>query len=395
MSAEEAGKASDTETAAQASSGRAAPATPEPESAPGLSAPPVPPAAPGERTFTRADFHYDLPERLIAQTPTAERTASRLLVLTDADAGDTAALEHRNFAELPALLEPGDLLVVNDTRVIKARLEALKDTGGRAEVLLERMEADNEALCQVRASKALKTGRTLSVGDATLTVLGRAGSFYHLAFSAPVLEVLERYGAVPLPPYIEREATTDDEDRYQTVWNRTPGAVAAPTAGLHFSEALLDALEEKGVRRVAVTLHVGAGTFQPMRSEELDGHEMHEERFHIDPAAAEAIRTTAAAGGRIVAVGTTVVRALEAAAVGPYEVKPGAGVTQLFITPGYEFKVVDRLITNFHLPASTLLMLVSAFAGYERIMQAYEQAVAAEYRFFSYGDAMLLTTERP
>ncbi len=380
MSGNEAGKASGKAAAGEATSENAAPEAIK--------------QSPGPQTFTRDDFHYDLPERLIAQSPTAERTASRLLVVSGADAGGAMSLEHRHFAELPGLLARGDLLVVNDTRVVKARLKVHKDSGGRAEVLLERMETEHEALCQVRASKALKTGRTLTVGDATLTVLGRVDSFYHLAFSAPVLEVLEQYGTVPLPPYIERDATADDEDRYQTVWSRAPGAVAAPTAGLHFSETLLEALEARGVRRVAVTLHVGAGTFQPMRSTELDAHEMHEERFHIDPAAAAAISATAQAGGRIVAVGTTVVRALEAAAVGPYEVRPGAGSTRLFITPGYDFKVVDRLITNFHLPASTLLMLVSAFAGYERIMHAYEQAVAAEYRFFSYGDAMLLSRQR-
>jgi len=351
----------------------------------------ISPDSPGEasaavaRTYRREDFHYDLPQALIAQHPTPRRDGSRLLAVTGEAVRDLA------FSELPDLLAPGDLLVVNDTRVLKARMQASKDSGGRAEVLLERMLDEDSALCQVRVSKPLKTGRHLQVGNHRLEVVGREGQFYRLRFDAPVLEVLERHGSVPLPPYIERRASDEDEERYQTVWSASPGAVAAPTAGLHFTESLLARIEARDVRRATVTLHVGAGTFQPVRVDTLCEHRMHSERYHIDAATVAAIHETRSRGGRVVAVGTTVVRALESAAAGRPEIEAGGGETSLFITPGYEFKVVDALVTNFHLPESTLLMMVTAFGGYERVMAAYRHAVDARYRFFSYGDAMFLT----
>jgi S-adenosylmethionine:tRNA ribosyltransferase-isomerase len=343
------------------------------------------------RAYERDDFHYELPDVLIAQHPAANRDGSRLLVLDGDERQDL------RFSDLPSLLGPEDLLVVNDTRVLKARLKAQKDSGGQAEVLLERILDDETALCQVRVSKPLREGRTLLVGGHRLESLGREGQFYRLRFDAPVLEVLEAHGSVPLPPYIERDLVqgpdAEDEARYQTVWSAAPGAVAAPTAGLHFSEALLAELEVRGVRRVALTLHVGAGTFQPVRVNDLSEHQMHTERYRISEGCIEAIETTRAAGGRIVAVGTTVVRALESAAAADGALRPGSDESSLFITPGYSFKVVDALITNFHLPESTLLMLVTAFGGYDRVMAAYHHAVAAGYRFFSYGDAMFLSRE--
>ena len=327
----------------------------------------------------RSDFHYDLPKGLIAQAPLAERSASRLLVLGG------AGVAHRAFADIVDLLRPGDVLVVNDTRVVKARLFAIKDSGGRAEILVERIETDREALCQVRASKPLKAGRALSVEGRAVSVVARCGQFYRLRFEADVWAFLEAHGHVPLPPYVDRPAGREDERRYQTVYADRPGAVAAPTAGLHFDERLLRRIEEKGVRIERVTLHVGAGTFQPVRTEDLSGHRMHEERFEVPAATARAI---AACRGRVVAVGTTVVRTLESAWDEAGGVRSGPGTTALFIKPGYDFKVVDALITNFHLPESTLIMLVAAFAGYDRMMDAYREAVANEYRFFSYGDAM-------
>ncbi|TNF90236.1 MAG: tRNA preQ1(34) S-adenosylmethionine ribosyltransferase-isomerase QueA, partial [Gammaproteobacteria bacterium] len=309
------------------------------------------------RAYERDDFHYELPDVLIAQHPAANRDGSRLLVLDGDERQDL------RFSDLPSLLGPEDLLVVNDTRVLKARLKAQKDSGGQAEVLLERILDDETALCQVRVSKPLREGRTLLVGGHRLESLGREGQFYRLRFDAPVLEVLEAHGSVPLPPYIERDLVqgpdAEDEARYQTVWSAAPGAVAAPTAGLHFSEALLAELEVRGVRRVALTLHVGAGTFQPVRVNDLSEHQMHTERYRISEGCIEAIETTRAAGGRIVAVGTTVVRALESAAAADGALRPGSDESSLFITPGYSFKVVDALITNFHLPESTLLMLVT------------------------------------
>jgi len=282
--------------------------------------------------------------------------------------------------------------VVNDTRVIRARLPAVKDSGGQAELLVERLfdDAPREALCQVRVSKPLKPGRYLDSPAGRLEVADRDGDFYRLRFPGPVLELLERHGEVPLPPYIERAPEAEDLERYQTVWSRAPGAVAAPTAGLHFSPELLDRLEARGVERVSVTLHVGAGTFQPVRVEDLATHVMHSERYEVPQAAADAIARCRARGGRVVAVGTTVVRTLESVVDDAGTVAAASGETRLFIAPGFRFRAVDRLITNFHLPESTLLMLVCAFAGTDPVLAAYGEAVRERYRFFSYGDAMWL-----
>ena len=323
----------------------------------------------------RADFQFELPGELIAQRPAANRAGSRLLELRG------AAVRHRRFDAVVDLLDAHDLLVVNDTRVIKARLIGRKDSGGQAEIVVERLDGECGALCQVRASKPLKPGRRVFVGDSTITVVRREGEFYRLDFGEPVTPFLDRFGRVPLPPYIDREADATDEDRYQTVYASVPGAVAAPTAGLHFDEAILDALQAKGVGITRVTLHVGAGTFQPVRVDDLSRHRMHAERYVVPPSTRRALD---GCRGRIVAVGTTVVRTLEAAAA----TGDDCAETRLFITPGYRFRAVDALITNFHLPESTLLMLVSAFAGVERIRRAYTVAVAERYRFFSYGDAM-------
>lgn len=330
------------------------------------------------------DFSYELPERLIAQTPAARRDASRLLAV------GRDGLEHLQFSSFPELLRPDDLLVLNDTRVIKARLHGEKDTGGRAEILVERIESDAEALCQVRVSKPLKPGRWLAVGSHRLEVVGREGEFYRLAFPGSVTRVLDDAGEVPLPPYIGHPADASDEERYQTVYGTRPGAVAAPTAGLHFTREMLDHLPRRGVEVAYVTLHVGAGTFQPVRVSDVREHRMHQERYEIPPEVAAAVARCRDRGGRVVAVGTTVVRTLESAPGPGGQVRPGQGETDLFITPGFRFQVVDALLTNFHLPQSTLLMLVCAFAGYRRVLDAYRAAVAAEYRFFSYGDAMFL-----
>ena len=327
----------------------------------------------------RSDFSYDLPKHLIARTPLPGRTDSRLLELKD------DGVTHRKFREIADLLRPDDLLVVNDTRVIKARLRAVKDSGGRAEVLIERIECADTALCQVRVSKALHPSRSLLVDGEVLTVIERRGEFYLLRFPGDVLEFLDAHGSTPLPPYIARPANDEDEARYQTVYGKHPGAVAAPTAGLHFDATLLREIEDRGVGIATVTLHVGAGTFQPIRTEDLSRHRMHEERYEVPEATASAVN---ACRGRIVAVGTTVVRTLESAADEDGQVRAGAGETSLFIAPGYAFRVVDALVTNFHLPESTLLMLVSAFAGHTRIMRAYAEAVREGYRLFSYGDAM-------
>lgn len=338
-------------------------------------------------TLTLADFDYHLPEELIAQHPLPDRAASRLLTLLD------GALEDRRFSDLPQLLRPGDLLVFNDTRVIHARLHGVKESGGRVEVLIERPVGEHEALAQIRASHAPQTGSRLRLAEAfEATVLGRAGEFFHLRFPdhEPLPQLLERHGKLPLPPYIQREAAAADEGRYQTVYARHPGSVAAPTAGLHFDEALLAALRQQGVGAAWLTLHVGAGTFQPVRVERLSEHRMHRERYVIPQDTVQAVERARAAGGRIIAVGTTSLRALEAAAQeGPLAAGPGE--TELFILPGFRFRVADCLITNFHLPRSTLLMLVSAFAGVEAIRRAYAHAIAQRYRFFSYGDAMFLT----
>ena len=323
----------------------------------------------------RTDFRFDLPESLIAQRPLDSRSASRLLVLAG------GSNRHCQFDDLPDLLDPDDLVVVNDSRVIKARLMAHKDTGGRAEVLVERILDANRACCQVRVSKPLKPNRCLYHDGHRIDVVERAGEFYLLDFNAPVAEYLDRRGEVPLPPYIERPPDPADENRYQTVFAAVPGAVAAPTAGLHFDEELLARLRAKGVGVATVTLHVGAGTFQPVREDDLSRHQMHAERYAIPKATRRAIDHCE---GRVVAVGTTVVRTLESAAATGND----CGETRLFITPGYRFCAVDALVTNFHLPESTLLMLVSAFAGVEPVRRAYEEAVQRRYRFFSYGDAM-------
>lgn len=335
-----------------------------------------------------SDFHYDLPDALIAQAPLAERSASRLLVVPPGQ----AALQDRQVRDLPALLAPGDLLVFNDTRVIPARLFGHKASGGRVEVLVERIEGAGVARVQLRASKSPPAGSWIDLdAGGRAEVLGRKGVFYRLRFEVgDALEAwLERAGRLPLPPYIRRAPDASDAARYQTVFARAPGAVAAPTAGLHFDTALLDALRAHGVETGHVTLHVGAGTFQPVRVDDVREHRMHAERFEVGAALVEQVRAARARGGRVVAVGTTVVRALESAMQGG-QLQPFAGETRIFITPGHAVCSVDALLTNFHLPESTLLMLVSAFAGQARVMAAYAHAVQERYRFFSYGDAMLL-----
>ena len=337
-----------------------------------------------------ADFDFDLPDELIAQFPPALRGGSRLLHV---EASGT--LHDRRFCDLPALLRPDDLLVMNDTRVIKARLFGHKESGGKVELLVERVLDEHDALAFIRASHAPRPGSRIRLADdVTLEVLARQDDLTRLRFSRPVLEVLDQLGQLPLPPYIEHAPTADDEARYQTVYANAPGAVAAPTAGLHFDAAMLDALRAQGVRTAQVTLHVGAGTFQPVRVDAIADHKMHSERYTIPDAAVAAIAETRARGGRVVAVGTTSLRALEAAAQAG-KLHAGSGETDIFITPGYRFRVVDALITNFHLPKSTLLMLVSAFAGLDAIRAAYAHAVREHYRFFSYGDAMFLEKRPP
>jgi S-adenosylmethionine:tRNA ribosyltransferase-isomerase len=341
----------------------------------------------------KSDFHFELPPELIAQEPLAERSASRLLVVP----ATAPPYADRQVRDLPDYLEAGDLLVFNDTRVIPARLHGTKDTGGRVEILLERITAAHEVLAQIGASKTPKAGGRIILDEGTvLTVLGREDEFYRLRFETeePLEKLLLRAGRMPLPPYIRREAGTDDLQRYQTLFARHTGAVAAPTAGLHFDEALLGTLKAKGVEFGHVTLHVGAGTFQPMRAESLAEHRMHSEWLNVGAELCQQIKRTRANGGRVIAVGTTVVRALETAA-GDGELKPFAGDTRIFIFPGYRIRTVDALLTNFHLPESTLMMLVSAFAGRERILAAYAHAVRQRYRFFSYGDAMLLHPPAP
>jgi S-adenosylmethionine:tRNA ribosyltransferase-isomerase len=336
-------------------------------------------------------FDFELPEALIAQHPAPSRTASRLLrVDAAAGAGARPRLSDLRFADLPGLVGAGDLLVLNDTRVIPARLLGVKDSGGRVEALVERVTGEHEALAMVRASKAPKLGSRLYFDAHAATVRAREGEFYRLAFDDAVHQVLERVGRIPLPPYITHAPEALDRERYQTVYARVPGSVAAPTAGLHFDDALLAKLGEHGVDTTRITLHVGAGTFQPVRTERVAEHRMHSERYVVPPAAADAIAAARARGGRVIAVGTTALRTLESAASEDGSLRAQAGETALFITPGYRFRVVDRLITNFHLPRSTLLMLVCAFAGTEAIRAAYAHAIAHRYRFFSYGDAMIL-----
>lgn len=340
------------------------------------------------RAMKLSDFSFDLPDELVAQYPLPNRVDSRLLCLD----GDTGDLRDRLFKDLPTLLQPGDLLVFNDTRVVPARLFGHKASGGKVEVLIERLEDAHVALAHVRASKSPTPGSVLLVGDgAELQVLGRDGDLFRLASSGEgFVALMQHHGHMPLPPYIERSDETLDSDRYQTVYARREGAVAAPTAGLHFDQALLERLAGLGVDQTHVTLHVGAGTFQPVRVDNLDEHIMHSEYLEVSPRVCEQVAETRARGGRVIAVGTTSVRSLETAAAQEGGLAPYQGDTRLFIRPGYRFRVVDALITNFHLPESTLLMLVSAFSGYERMMEAYRHAVQERYRFFSYGDAMFL-----
>ncbi|VVD80243.1 S-adenosylmethionine tRNA ribosyltransferase [Pandoraea iniqua] len=347
--------------------------------------------------YTLSDFDFDLPPELIAQTALAERSASRLL---EVDGSVTPPhLYDRRFADLPGLLAPGDLLVFNDTRVIKARLFGQKASGGKIEVLVERVIDSTTVLAQIRASKSPGPGTVLRLADAfEVTVGERVDQFYTLHFPSDCYPLLETYGRLPLPPYIAHEADAGDETRYQTVYARNPGAVAAPTAGLHFDDALFERLDALGVQRATLTLHVGAGTFQPVRVENLGEHKMHSEWYEITPELVDAIAATRARGGRVIAVGTTSMRALESAAQAtlaaggePGTLRAGSTETDIFITPGYRFQLVDRMITNFHLPKSTLLMLVSAFSGMETIRAAYRHAIEQRYRFFSYGDAMILS----
>jgi len=355
-----------------------------------------------------ADFHFDLPAELIAQTPLPERSASRLLNVD----GRSGSLSHLSFRDLPGLLTNKDLLVFNNTRVLPARLFGQKQTGGRVELLIERLLGDGNALAHVRASKSPREGTLLlimpddesDVSELTVRVAGRQGSLFVLApESGSIKDMMRRFGHMPLPPYIEREDTPEDRERYQTLYGRRDGAVAAPTAGLHFDQTLLDQLDAAGIRRAEVTLHVGAGTFQPVRVENIADHSMHSEYVEVDQACVDAVRACRERGGRVVAIGTTAVRSLESAAVrqsnpagGDRWIEPFHGDTDIFLYPGCDFKVVDAMVTNFHLPESTLIMLVSAFAGIETIRHAYQTAIDNRYRFFSYGDAMFLTRqERP
>lgn len=339
------------------------------------------------------DFDFELPAHLIAQSPAQQRSAGRLLHLD----GKTGALTDNQFKQLPEYVTRGDVLVFNDTRVIKARLTGSKDSGGKIEVLVERVLAADRVLAQVRASHSPRAGSRLALGDgAGATVVGREGEFFELQFDAcpNVYDLLEQHGSVPLPPYITHAADASDEARYQTVYARTPGAVAAPTAGLHFDAAMLEALKQQGVTLTHLTLHVGAGTFQPVRVSDLREHRMHSEWYEVPQATVDAIRAARTRGNRVMAVGTTSLRALESAAAGG-DLQAGSGDTRLFITPGYRFRVIDRLLTNFHLPKSTLLMLVSAFAGMDNVRHAYRHAIERQYRFFSYGDAMLIERSPP
>lgn len=346
----------------------------------------------------RKDFAYQLPEELIAQYPLPERSDSRLLCLD----GTTGEITHRKFPDLLQLLSPDDLLIFNNTRVIPARLWGQKETGGKLEILIERMTGSHTALAHVRCSKSPKPGAVVLLaqregqtpGAHRLEVTGRDGALFALSSEGgPALtKILQDIGHMPLPPYIAREDETADQDRYQTVFAQREGAVAAPTAGLHFTEEMLEHIAGQGVRSAAVTLHVGAGTFQPVRADDIHDHVMHAEFVEVSEAVCQAVRETRSRGGRVIAVGTTAVRSLESASASG-EITPFAGDTNIFIYPGYRFRSVDAMITNFHLPESTLLMLVSAFAGREHIMNAYHQAIAEAYRFFSYGDAMFLTAK--
>jgi S-adenosylmethionine:tRNA ribosyltransferase-isomerase len=334
-----------------------------------------------------SDFHYPLPEELIAQYPTDERSASRLLVLN----GETGALADQVFSDLIECLNPNDLLVFNDTRVMAARMHGHKETGGKIEILLERVLAPGRALAQVKASKSPAVGSRIKVGDDWLSVAGREDDLYVLdTLDSDFTTLMDKQGHMPLPPYIRRDDEQFDESRYQTVYADRPGAVAAPTAGLHFDEFMMQRIASTGIHTARVTLHVGAGTFQPVRVDDIHQHVMHKEWVEVDEVVCQQIEQTRARGGRVVAVGTTSVRSLESAAASG-KLMPFRGDTRLFITPGYQFNVVDAMLTNFHLPESTLLMLVAAFVGYRNGMHAYAHAVQHEYRFFSYGDAMFIT----
>ncbi|SFM23899.1 tRNA preQ1(34) S-adenosylmethionine ribosyltransferase-isomerase QueA [Marinobacter zhejiangensis] len=340
-----------------------------------------------------SDFHFDLPDELIARYPLPERSASRLLTLD----GLSGAIGHRGFTDLPTFLQPGDLLVFNNTRVIPARLFGKKETGGQVEILVERVLDEHELLAHVRASKAPKPGQAIIVEDGTVfRMKERQDALFLLRCEAvePVLDVLERTGHMPLPPYVDRPDEEADRERYQTVYAEQAGAVAAPTAGLHFDKAMIASLQEQGVNTAFVTLHVGAGTFQPVRVERIEDHVMHTEIAQVPEETVEAVRRTREQGGRVIAVGTTSVRSLESASRGG-KLRSFQGETDIFIHPGYRFQTVDAMVTNFHLPESTLIMLVSAFAGYEHVMSAYHDAVQQRYRFFSYGDAMFITGQEP
>jgi S-adenosylmethionine:tRNA ribosyltransferase-isomerase len=343
----------------------------------------------------RSDFNFSLPPQLIAQRPLPERTASRLLCLD----GVSGTVSHKHFVDLPGLLSSDDLLVFNDTRVIPARLWGQKETGGKVEVLIERLTGRDTAVAHIRSSKSPKPGSCIilaasegaELSEYRLEVTGREGSLFCLQSVCPMAEILHTLGHMPLPPYIQREDELSDRSRYQTVFAKKDGAVAAPTAGLHFSEALLAQCDAIGVRRTTVTLHVGAGTFQPVRADDIEDHIMHREYVEVDEAVCDAVRETRLRGGSVIAIGTTAVRSLESASTEDGEIEPFTGDTDIFIYPGYKFSSVDAMVTNFHLPESSLLMLVSAFAGRDNIMQAYQEAIAASYRFFSYGDAMYIT----
>jgi S-adenosylmethionine:tRNA ribosyltransferase-isomerase len=335
------------------------------------------------------DFQFELPDELIAQFPCAERTASRLLSLD----GENGHVEDRQFIDFTNLLQPNDLLVFNNTKVIPARLLGQKDTGGKIEVLVERVLDEHRVLAHVRSSKSPGEGRHLLLENALdVEVLGRQEALFELYFHGDldVTSALEKYGRLPLPPYIEREVDKEDHERYQTVYAQHIGAVAAPTAGLHFDKSILERLKTMGIKTTEVTLHVGAGTFQPVRVDDIKTHKMHSERIVVSDTVCDQVRATRAAGGRVIAVGTTSVRALESASQSG-QIQPYQGETDIFIYPGYEFKSVDAMVTNFHLSESTLLMLVSAFAGRDHVLQAYEHAIKEKYRFFSYGDAMFIT----
>jgi S-adenosylmethionine:tRNA ribosyltransferase-isomerase len=339
----------------------------------------------------RTDFHFELPKELIAQKPAAVRSGSRLLILD----GLSGAIADRQFRDLPAMLDRKDLLVFNDTRVIPARAFGVKDSGGRVELLLERALTENTALVHVRASKGLKEGAAVRLaGEQSALMIGRDDELFVLKFSCDVLAFFQAHGQLPLPPYIDRSPEDADQERYQTIYARSVGAVAAPTAGLHFDAGIFAELQSRGIGHAFVTLHVGAGTFAPMRAEDIDQHQMHTEFLDVPLRTCEAIEATRAGGGRVIAVGTTVVRSLETAAGATSSangIAPYRGSTRIFIKPGYTFRAVDAMITNFHLPESTLLMLCSAFVGREALLAAYAHAVRARYRFFSYGDAMFLT----